>query len=179
MKRQLVILLLTVAAAVSLSSCSATRKLIADRETLQWRYEIEAVEGQAPQGVALVKVWTYSKDRNIPLLQAGKNAVHAVLFSGIPEARSADGRILSGAQPRLVQDSDAETTHENFIKTFFKDGGQYQKYVTYINNGTPSPGDVVKIKKEYKIGVKVSVAKSALRKDMEAAGLVKALGAGF
>ena len=53
------------------------------------------------------------------------------------------------------------------------------KYVTFVNNGVPGPGDILKIGKQYKVGIRVSVSKDALRKEMEAAGIVKSLGAGF
>jgi GTP-sensing pleiotropic transcriptional regulator CodY len=33
--------------------------------------------------------------------------------------------------------------------------------------------------KEYKVGVTVSVSKDQLRKDLEAAGVIKSLGSGF
>ena len=39
--------------------------------------------------------------------------------------------------------------------------------------------EVVKVGKTYKIGLVVSVSKDALRKALEKAGVVKALGAGF
>jgi hypothetical protein len=38
---------------------------------------------------------------------------------------------------------------------------------------------VIKIGKEYKIGVIVSVQKDYLRKDLEAAGVIKGLSSGF
>jgi hypothetical protein len=53
------------------------------------------------------------------------------------------------------------------------------KYVNFVNNGIPAPGDIIQVGKQYKVGVRVSVSKDALRKEMEAAGIVKALGAGF
>jgi len=37
----------------------------------------------------------------------------------------------------------------------------------------------VKVGKEYKIGVVVSVSKDQLRKDLEAAGIIKGLSSGF
>ena len=33
----------------------------ANKDTEHWRYELQAAVGQAPQGAALVRVWTYSK----------------------------------------------------------------------------------------------------------------------
>ena len=71
--------------------------------------------------------------------------------------------------------------HENleYFKEFFQDGGQYQRYIQFVNNGIPDAGDVIKVGKEYKVGAKVLVNKDALRKCMEDAGIIKGLGGMF
>lgn len=163
-------------AALTLASCATTKK-VADKQTLTWQYEIEPTTGQAVQGSILVKVWSYSKDKNVAITQAGKNAVHGVLFKGVSELKNEYARVP--AQKAMVTDLNAESTYKSYLEDFFKDGGKYMKYVNFVNNGIPAPGDIIKVGKEYKIGVRVSVAKDALRKEMEAAGVVKALGAGF
>ena len=170
-------LLFILLAAVTLASCSTARKAIADKETLEWRYEVEATAGQATQGSVLVKVWSYSKDKYVARNQAGKNAVHAILFKGVSALN--DGTTRVPAQRPIVTDLSAEETYNAYFKDFFADGGKYMKYVYFVNNAVPAPGDIIKIKNEYKIGVKVSVSKDALRKEMETAGIVKGLGAGF
>ena len=53
------------------------------------------------------------------------------------------------------------------------------KYVNFVNNGIPAAGDIIKIRNEYKIGIKVSVSKDALRKEMEADGIIQSLSSGF
>ena len=163
-------------AVLALASCSTAKK-VADKQTLTWQYEIEPTTGQAVQGSILVKVWSYSKDKNVAIGQAGKNAVHGVLFKGVSALNNEYARVP--AQKAIVTDVNAESTFQNYFNDFFKDGGKYMKYVNFVNNGIPAPGDIIKVGKEYKIGVRVSVAKDALRKEMEAAGVVKALGAGF
>ena len=163
-------------AVFTLASCSTAKK-VADKQTLTWQYEIEPTTGQAVQGSILVKVWSYSKDKNVAIGQAGKNAVHGVLFKGVSALNNEYARVP--AQKAIVTDVNAESTFQNYFNDFFKDGGKYMKYVNFVNNGIPAPGDIIKVGKEYKIGVRVSVAKDALRKEMEAAGVVKALGAGF
>lgn len=156
-------------------SISARRK--EDKETLQWRYEIEAAVGQAVQGYTLVKVYTYAKKKDVAILQAGKNAVHGILFKGVAAKNEKDVRIPS--QKPVISDLDAYEKNEEYFKEFFKEGGKYQQFVQMVNNGVPDMGDIVKIGKEYKVGVKVLVAKDALRKEMENNGIIKALDAGF
>ena len=163
--------------AISLVSCVAARKAVADKQTLVWRYEIEPTAGQATQGSVLVKVWTYSKSRYVATTQAGKNAVHGIIFKGVSALNNGSSRIP--AQRPLVSDLSVETTYRDYLTSFFRDGGKYQKYVNFVNNGIPEPGDIIKIRNEYKIGVTVSVAKDALRKELEEAGIIQKLGAGF
>ena len=153
------------------------QKKKADKETLEFRYEAEAAVGQAVQGYTLIKVYSYSKDKNTALKQAGKNAVHAVLFRGVADYVNGSTRI-KGQKPIipnvLVYDENPE-----YFKEFFKDGGQYQRYIQMVNNGVPDAGDIIKVGKEYKVGVKVLVNKDALRSCMESAGMVKGLGGIF
>lgn len=177
MKRILSIFVI-VASLVMLASCSATKKqAVADQATLTWAYEIEPTIGQAAQGSILVKVWSYSKDKNVATTQAAKNAVHGVLFKGVAALNNDSARVP--AQKPIVTDPNAESTHVAYFQDFFQNGGKYMKYVNFVNNGIPAPGDIIQVGKQYKVGVRVSVSKDALRKEMEAAGIIKALGAGF
>lgn len=157
------------------SEISAKKKI--DRQTMQWRYEIEAAVGQAVQGNILVKVYTYSKKKDDALLQAGKNAVHGVLFKGVSAKNDANVRIP--AQKPIITDLMAQENHKAYFNEFFKNGGKFQQFIQLVNNGVPEVGDVMKVGKEYKVGVKVLVSKDALRKEMERAGIIKALDSGF
>lgn len=145
----------------------------ADSDTNEWRYEVEAV-GTGTQGTYQIKVWTYSKSQKTAIEQAKKNAVHAVTFKGFP----GNGR-TQGQKP-LARNPNVEQEKQEFFNDFFKDGGKFQKYVFLANNGSIDPNDRIKVsRKEYKIGVVVSVNVTGLRKDLEAAGIIKGLSSGF
>jgi len=149
----------------------------ADKETAQWRYEIEAV-GTGTQGTYQIKVWSYSKNPETAIEQAKKNAIHGIIFKGFPDKDRVKG------QKALAQSSNLEQKKEDFFKDFFKNGGKYLKFVTLANNGAIAPGDRILVskkfgQKEYKIGVVISVNVAALRKDLEASGIIKGLGNGF
>ena len=165
---------LAVALSASASFAAPDKKDKADEATLAWQYEVEATAGQAVQGSVLVKVWSYSKSKDIALTQAGKNAVHAVLFKGVPALNTSTARVP--AQKPIITDINVDKVHADFFEAFFQDGGDYNRFVNFQNNGFPGPGDIIKVGKEYKIGISVSVNKDALRKTMEAAGIVKPLG---
>lgn len=145
----------------------------ADKDTKAWRYEVECV-GVGQQGTSLVKIWSYSKKPKVALEQAKKNAVHAITFKGL--AAGSNGCM---SQRALVRDPGVEDQKEQFFDEFFSDGGKFEKFVTISGDGAVAAGDRIKVGKEYKVGVIVVVNHAALRKDLEAAGVIKSLSHGF
>lgn len=146
----------------------------ADKQTVAWRYEIEA-EGTGVQGTYQIKVWSYSRNVETAIEQAKKNAVHGIIFKGY----MSNGRI-PGQKP-LARNHDLYNENKAFFTDFFKTGsGDYMKFVTLANNGQIGVGDRIKISnKEYKIGVVISVNVAELRKYLESKGLIKGLSSGF
>ena len=53
------------------------------------------------------------------------------------------------------------------------------KFVSLTNDGAVAAEDRIKVGKEYKVGVLISIRKEELRKDLETTGILKGLGAGF
>jgi len=151
---------------------NAQAKKKADKDTKNWRYEIECVS-VGTQGTYLVKVWSYSKKPTVAIEQAKKNAVHGVIFKGFT------GQGAGCTQKPLTSNPALEQEKAAFFDEFFADGGKYMKFVSVSGDGSIAAGDRIKIGKEYKIGVVVSVSKDELRKDLEAAGIVKPLGGGL
>lgn len=158
--RRYLFLALTIALALPLFAQAGKKK--ADKDTQHWRYEIQPAVGQAPQGCALVRVWSYSKNANVATMQAGKNAVHGILFTGY--SPSTDGTRLPGRNP-IISDFTIEQKHADYFKAFFGDNGPFQRYVSYVGNGVPD--QVIKIGKEYKVGITVTVLVDELRKRLE------------
>jgi hypothetical protein len=159
---------------MSCASVSAQKraKKKAMRDMEDFRYEIECV-GVGSQGTYLLKVWSYSKKPKVAIEQCKKNAIHGVIFKGFG----------SGAQGCTTQkpfaDASVEDAKIDFFEGFFNDGGDYMKYVAVSGDGEIQAEDRIKVGKEYKIGVVVSVMKDKLRKDLETAGVIKALDSGF
>lgn len=146
----------------------------ADKNTFRWRYEIEPAGAVGTQGTYLIKVWSYFKKADLAIEQAKKNAVHGIIFKGFGGMGGVSGqRPLAGNNPNLEEEK------KEFFSEFFADGGKYMKFVNVSNDGSISPRDRLKVGKEYKIGVIVSVNVEMLRKDLENAGIIKRLGAGF
>lgn len=151
---------------------NAQAKKKANKDTENWRYELECVN-VGTQGTYLVKVWSYSKKSKVAIEQSKKNAVHGVIFKGF------NGKGAGCTQKPLTNNPALEEEKSTFFKDFFADGGKYMKFVNVTGDGTIAGGDVIRVGKEYKIGVVVSVAKDALRKDLEDAGVVRSLNSGF
>lgn len=145
----------------------AGSKKKAKKDMEQFRYELECA-GNGVQGTYLVKVWSFSKKANVAAEQCKKNAVHGIIFKGF----SGNGCV---SQRALAKNPGVELEHKEFFELFFKDGGEYMKYVSV----TSMPQDIVKIGKEYKVGITVTVQKDALRKALEEAGVIRGLSSGF
>lgn len=167
MRRRIQVMACVLLAAAGLWA-QTSAKAGANKDTENWRYEIQPAVGQAPQGCALVRVWSYSKNANVATLQAGKNAVHGIIFTGY--SASTDGTRLPGRRP-LVSDPQTETKHADYFKAFFAENGGYQRYVSFMGNGVPD--QVVKVGKEYKVGLMVTVLVDELRKRLETDGIIQ------
>jgi hypothetical protein len=133
-------------------------------------YEIECV-GTGMDGTQLVKVWGFGSNPDRAAYQARKNAVHAVIFKGINAGRP-------GCMTRpLVTQPGSEELHRKYFDTFFANGGRYLSFISQANDGSV---DRIRVdRRNYKVGVVVSVRHSALRDELEAAGIIKKLGQGF
>ncbi len=146
----------------------AGSKAKANKDTDNFRYELECA-GNAVQGNYLVKVWSYSRKPAVAMEQCKKNAVHGVIFKGFT---GANGCV---SQRALASNPGVETEFADFFKGFFAEDGEYLKYVQL----TGGSKEVVKLKREYKVGVTVTVQKDQLRKALEQAGVIKSLSSGF
>ena len=156
---------LSVAICLCLTAMADKQKK-ADADTDKFRYELEYVK-TAGTGMVNVKVWSYSKKSSIAAEQCKKNAVHGVIFKGFAG---------NGATQRpLVKDPAAQTNHADFFEMFFADGGDFLRYVT----NTVGPTETLKVGKEYKIGVEVTVNKDLLRQHLEKANIIRSLNSGF
>lgn len=146
----------------------------ADKETVAWRYELEAVATGIP-GTYQVKVWSYSNNAETATEQTKKNAIHGIIFKGFPSSGNVQG------QKPLSRQLDLLSEHEVFFDAFFKTGsGDYMKFVSLACNGQVAPEDRIKIgKKEYKVGVVVTVNVAELRLYLERNEIIQSLSNGF
>ncbi len=172
---KILIAVITVAAFMCLSNAAqAQAKKKANKQTYQWRYETQCM-GIGVEGTKLIKVWSYSKNPTVAIAEAKKNAVHAMIFQGF----TGNSQTGCSTQKPLTDNPGLEQEKAQFFTDFFADGGKYMKFVTLSGDGSVNPQDRVKVGNEYKIGIVVSVMYDQLRKDLEAAGIIKGLASGF
>ncbi len=164
MKKILALCFLTLLS--TLNGC-APKKI--DIYTNVWRYSIESTF-TSKSGSKAFKIWSYSRNTAYALELAKRNAVHGVIFKGIPA--SADGRVPG--QMALLRGSTSESQNQEYFNNFFANGGSYLKFVTQASDEAP---DLVRInKKEFKVGILVIVNYDLLRNQLEQDGIIRKLG---
>ena len=124
----------------------------------EFKYEVVSA-GVGSEGSELIKVFSYAKNQKKAIEIGKANAVHAVLFKGIP------------GMVKMQEKANNEKFFDNFFKT-----GQYLQFVTVSNDGTIDPEDMLRVGGEYKIGIIYSVSKDNLRKYLIDNGIIKSLG---
>ncbi len=134
-----------------------------------FNYEVQFIR-TGLQGTELFKVFAYGRNERQCLEAAKMDAVKAILFKGVPG---------SGLQKPMVTELSEMKQHKDYFKAFFKDNGPYLNYVSISNDGSINENDRFKVGNKLKIGVIVSVNKANLRTELENAGIIKKLNAGF
>lgn len=130
------------------------------------QYEVTGA-GSANEGMVLVKVTVYAK-KKVEDSELKRAAAHGVVFRGLTGNNS-------GAHQPAMASPTAETDNAEFCEAFFASNGQCQSYATVLSGSY----ERVKVKKGYKFSAIVQINKSALRKDLEKAGIVRSLSSGF
>ncbi len=136
-------------------------------------YEVTCI-GVGKQGTKLIGVYGYGKKVEEATRAAKRNAIHGVIFRGVPHG----GNGCQGIKP-LAKSVTLETERQDFFEKFFAPEGPYLKFVAYSEQDAAAR-QVSKIdKKTYKVGIGVSVMFDALRKELENAGIIRKLTSGF
>ena len=123
--------------------------------------------GSGNEGMLLVKVFVYAK-KNVPDEELKRAAVHGVVFRGCT------GNNNGANQPAMASPT-VETDNSAFCEAFFASSGECQNYASIISGSY----ERIKTGKGYKYGAIIQVNKTALRKDLEKAGIIRSLSSGF
>lgn len=132
------------------------------------QYNVETM-GIGSDGTYLIKVTDYFRtaDETIYLDGLKKDAVHCVIYSGIP---AGNGSIN---QPALMNADTKIEGNEEALNAFF----EQKQYLQFINSVVNSSKTITKLSdtKEFKISVTVSVNKDKLRNYLIDNGIIKPL----
>jgi len=122
--------------------------------------------GVGSQGTALLKAWGQGGSKVEALEDAKKKALHALIFSGIPN--SPDMR-------PLIPTPGAEQNHRKYFSSFFSKNGKYQKFAS-ITAGSWDEVDRISTGEGVKYGVVVVVKRDLLIQELESAGVANKFG---
>ena len=136
-----------------------------------WRLSDYSAEclGVGSEGTQLLKVFFYFKKEKEAGVFAKKNAVDAVLFRGIAAGE------LGCLRTPLIDAAGLEK-HADYFEKFFEDGGTY---LTFIAASSDQLTNRVKVGKQYRAAMSISVNLVQLRKKLENDNIIKPFGAVF
>lgn len=109
--------------ALAVTSCSTSKTTDISSEYAFATFETECL-GVELDGSQTLRAWGKGKNKADAIEQAKKNAVRDVLFKGI-NAGSGE----CNKRP-LILEVNAQEKYEYYFNAFFRDGGEYKKYVS-------------------------------------------------
>lgn len=139
-----------------------------------YKYELVCNKGGAQakdKNYKTVKVYSYGKKSDDAREACQENAVHGILFKGYAGEGSDSG--MRALCPEGYE------AHKKYFDDFFENG-YWRQYVQLTNNGAIAPGDMIQVaKKEYKVGMLVTINVTELRRRLEQDGIIKSMNSLF
>lgn len=135
----------------------------------KFAYQVECISVEN-EGYVTIKIWNTKLGKKYTQEQARKDAIHAILYSGVPNTNGCF------TQKPLLSNSDAEENFGKIEKDFFSKKGSWSKYTRDAKTETTLPVNIGD--KSWKV-YQVSVSKNELRKYLEEQKIIKSLNNGF
>lgn len=121
-------------------------------------------------GYVTIKIWDTDKGKSYDSQQARKDAVTAILYSGVS---GTNGCIT---QPPILNKADEQQKFQTIEKKFFSKNGKWIIFTRSSAIETTLPNSLGK--KKWKV-YQVSISREELRKYLEEQKIIKALNTGF
>ena len=132
-------------------------------------YQTECVSIEI-DGYVTLKIWDTKKGAKYTSEQSRKDAIHAILFSGIAGSKGCT------TQSPMLNKIEAQENFKSIGKSFFADKGKWTMFTRSSETETTLPEKLgIKNWKVYQ----VSVSKNELRKYLEEQKIIKSLTNGF
>ena len=132
-------------------------------------YQTECVSIQT-DGYTTIKIWDTKAGKSYKPEQSRKDAVHALLFSGISGSKG-----CTTQEPLLKKSEDIEN-FQKIEKAFFSKNGKWVLYTRSSSTETTLPEGIGE--KNWKV-YQVAISKDALKKYLEEQKIIKSLNTGF
>ena len=138
--------------------------------TLKYKsYQTECIIIES-DGYVTIKIWDTKKGAKYKSEQARKDAIHAILYSGI------SGGGGCATQPPILNKSEELENFKKIEKSFFQKRGKWSMYTRSSNLETTLQSNLGM--KNWKV-YQVSISKNELRKYLEEQKIIKSLTNGF
>ena len=135
----------------------------------QFAYQVECISVEN-NGSVTIKIWNTKKGKRYSQQQARKDAVHSILYSGVP------GNNGCVAQKPLLSTPKSIEAFKKIENDFFSKNGEWSKYSREASVPTTLPQQIGD--KKWKV-YQVSISKDLLRKYLEEQKIIKSLNSGF
>jgi len=135
----------------------------------QSTYQVECVSVEN-DGSITIKIWNTKLGKKYTPEQASKDAIDAILFSGVP------GNNGCIAQKPILTNQEAIDNFSKIEKDFYSKNGNWSIYTHEATTETTIPENIGD--KSWKV-YRVSVSKNLLRKYLEDQKIIKSLNSGF
>ena len=132
-------------------------------------YQTECVSLET-NGYITFKIWNTKSGKSYKAEQARKDAIHAILFSGI------GGTNGCATQTAILDNIEKTEKFKSIEKDFFSSNGKWAQFTTSSATESTLPANLGA--KNWKV-YKVSVSKDALKKYLEEKSIIKSLNTGF
>ena len=132
-------------------------------------YQTECFSIQT-DGYIIIKIWDTKAGKSYKPEQSRKDAVHALLFSGI-----SGSKVCSTQEPLLKKTEDIEN-FQKIEKDFFSKNGKWVLYTRSSSTETTLPEGIGE--KNWKV-YQVAISRDALKKYLEEQKIIKSLNTGF
>ncbi len=132
-------------------------------------FQIECVTVESNNSIT-IKIWNTKSGKKYKQEQARKDAIIAVLFSGVP---GNNGCVM---QKPILSTQEEKENFKKIEKTFFSKKGSWSNYTREATTENTLPESIGE--KSWKVYI-VSVSKDILRRYLEEKKIIKTLNTGF
>lgn len=163
--KTLVKLALLCLSAITLISCGAQRMVSTQISSNNSTFECV---GLTDKGECMVSATGTGSDTSSISSVVLKNAIYALLFDGIKG--NEENRVKD--LPPMIADKNTFNTKTEYLTPFFSTNGKYLQFIKPMPGALPK---TIRTKSGYKVTTTYLIDKNALRKELEANGIIKSL----